>query len=381
MIQAGHKIAAYIASGHSWRDIGSPESYSMAVIEKTTPMAFLNAFGKEPVGPMAINFLAGDGSDRKWFRITAGNDSLVMADHGIKSDHGISDINSFLSIGRHLFNHKVSVPEIFLEDIFAGLVYLQDLGDTSLQMTVFGKDNHKIISLYETVIDRFLHMAVKGAESFDVSWTYQTPEYSRDLILERECRYFVDAFLNGYLNMDMDFGALEDEFSTLADLALIHGVKGFMHRDLQSRNIMVNDNDIYFIDFQGGRMGPIQYDLASLLHDPYVNLPELVKTVLLKYCLNKLQTLIEIEPQGFISGYRICSVTRLLQALGAFGYLSRVKGKTYFEAYIPVALKTLQRQLDDLETTLFHQLKKTLRFAATRFDELKKIRIQTRGLP
>ena len=170
----------------------------------------------------------------------------------------------------------------------------------------------------------------------------------------------------------MDFGALEDEFSTLADLALIHGVKGFMHRDLQSRNIMVNDNDIYFIDFQGGRIGPIQYDLASLLHDPYVNLPELVKTVLLKYCLNKLQTMIEIDSQGFISGYRICSVTRLLQALGAFGYLSRVKGKTYFEAYIPVALKTLQWQLDDLETTIFNQLKKTLGIAATQMGELNK---------
>ena len=80
--------------------------------------------------------------------------------------------------------------------------------------------------------------------------------------------------------------------------------------------------------------------------------------------------MIEIDSQGFISGYRNCSVTRLLQALGAFGYLSRVKGKTYFEAYIPVALKTLQRQLDDLETTLFNQLKKTLRFAAMQMDEL-----------
>jgi aminoglycoside/choline kinase family phosphotransferase/dTDP-glucose pyrophosphorylase len=372
MIRVGHKIAAFIPTGHYWRDIGSPESYTMAVIEKTAPLAFLRAFGKSPVGQVAINLLAGDGSDRKWYRVTDGNDSLVMADHGIKSDQGISEINSFLYIGRHLFKHKASVPEIFHDDIFAGLVFLQDLGDILLQTAVSGKDDHTIIFLYESVIDQFLHMAVHGAESFDASWAYQTPEYSRELILERECRYFVDAFLTGYLKMEIDFGMLADEFSYLADHALAHAVKGFMHRDLQSRNIMVKDNTIFFIDFQGGRMGPMQYDLASLLHDPYVNLPEHIKTVLFESCVNKLRTMIEINTQAFASGYWFCSITRLMQALGAFGYLSRVKGKTYFESYIPVALTTLQRQLDASEANIFIQLKKTVKDAAIKLDELKQ---------
>jgi aminoglycoside/choline kinase family phosphotransferase/dTDP-glucose pyrophosphorylase len=380
MIRAGHKIATYIPIGHYWRDIGSPESYKMAVVEKTAPMAFLKAFGEMPKHPFKIKLLAGDGSDRKWFRISAGNNSLVMADHGIKTDQATSEINSFLSIGRHLFIHNVSVPEIYHEDIFAGLVFLQDLGDTSLQMAVSGKDSHYLISIYQSVIEQFLHMAVHGAHSFDISWTYQTPEYSRELILERECRYFVDAFLSGYLNMDIDFGMLADEFSTLADLALTHSVKGFMHRDLQSRNIMVKDNRIYFIDFQGGRIGPIQYDLASLFHDPYVNLPEHIKNHLLNYCLNKLQIMIEIDTHHFVSGYRFCSVTRLLQALGAFGYLSRIKGKTYFEEYIPVALKILLPQLDALEPNMFIQLKQTIRDAAARLDELKKIKFKHEAL-
>jgi aminoglycoside/choline kinase family phosphotransferase len=145
-----------------------------------------------------------------------------------------------------------------------------------------------------------------------------------------------------------------------------------MHRDLQSRNIMVKDNTIYFIDFQGGRMGPIQYDLASLLHDPYVNLPEHIKTVLFKYCVNKLKIMIEINAQAFASGYWFCSITRLMQALGAFGYLSRVKGKTYFESYIPVALTTLQRELENSEANIFVKLKKTVKGAAMKLDELKQ---------
>jgi aminoglycoside/choline kinase family phosphotransferase/GTP:adenosylcobinamide-phosphate guanylyltransferase len=372
MIRSGHKIATYIPKDHYWRDIGSPESYTMAALEKTAPMAFLKAYGKIPSAPMSAELLAGDGSDRKWYRIKAGNDSLVMADHGIKSDDAISEINSFLSIGRHLFNHRISVPEIYHEDIFAGLVYLEDLGDTSLQLAVSGKDHHQIISLYESVIDQFLRMAVHGARSFDTSWTYQTSEYTRELILERECRYFADAFLTGYLNLDIGFGPLSGEFHNLADLALKHSVKGFMHRDLQSRNIMVRDSCVSFIDFQGGRIGPIQYDLASLLMDPYVNLPESIQSHLVRYCLKQLQTMIEINALKFISGYGFCTVTRLLQALGAFGYLSMVKGKKYFESYIPVALTTLQKQLDAPEMKIFIQLKKTVEEAAMRLKELRK---------
>jgi aminoglycoside/choline kinase family phosphotransferase/dTDP-glucose pyrophosphorylase len=376
MIRAGHKIAAYIPSGHYWRDIGSPESFRMAAIEKNAPIAFQKAFGRTPTGPVTIHLLAGDGSDRKWFRVVSGNDALVLADHGIKSDPAISEINSFLSIGRHLFSRNVSVPRIYHEDVFAGLVFLQDLGDTSLQMAVSGKDHHHVISLYKSVIDRFLHMAVQGAKSFDVSWTYQTPEYDRELILERECRYFVDAFLTNYLNMNVDFDRLAGDFAALADLALADSVKGFMHRDLQSRNIMLKDNAVYFIDFQGGRIGPIQYDLASLLHDPYVRLPERVKSILLDYCLNKLQTWMEVNQPAFITGYRFCSIARLLQALGAFGYLSRVKNKTYFESYMPVALKTLQKQLDAPETALLKRLKHIVNEASARLDELNPLNLK-----
>jgi aminoglycoside/choline kinase family phosphotransferase len=123
-----------------------------------------------------------------------------------------------------------------------------------------------------------------------------------------------------------------------------------MHRDLQSRNIMVKNGDYYFIDFQGGRMGPIEYDLASLLIDPYVSLPYPVQDQLLKYCIKKLLSFVDFDPDKFRTCFKYCALTRNLQILGAFGYLSREMGKTYFKQYIPRAVETLKINLFSLSS-------------------------------
>ena len=125
---------------------------------------------------------------------------------------------------------------------------------------------------YQAIIDSLIALSTQGVEGFDPAWAFQTPRYSRELILERECRYFVDAFLNGVAGLNANFEHFEDEFAIIADGALSHAVEGFIHRDMQSRNIMLKGGRWYFIDFQGGRLGPVQYDLASLLIDPYVGL-------------------------------------------------------------------------------------------------------------
>ena len=108
---------------------------------------------------------------------------------------------------------------------------------------------------------------------------------------------------------------------------------------------MIKDDTIYFIDFQGARMGPLQYDLASLLIDPYVDLPPEVQRRLLAYALEQLAAQMDIQADRFRRCYRFCSLTRNLQALGAFGYLTRVKGKSHFEKHIPAAVRTLRRNL------------------------------------
>ncbi|MCD6399301.1 phosphotransferase, partial [candidate division WOR-3 bacterium] len=358
LILSGKKIKAYISKKYYWKDIGTPERYTETVFDKMAPQAFKQAFPGYVCKKIECSKLKGDGSDRKWYRLTASGRSIVMVDHGIRKETGISEIDSFVLIGRHLYDKGISVPAIYLYDTFSGIVFLEDLGDVNLQAIV--KANKQILSYYKSTIELLIKMSVFGVKEFDQSWTYQTPYYDKEVILENECRYFVNAFLRRYLKLNICYDDFEDEFILLADKALEFSVNGFMHRDFQSRNIMIKNRKPYFIDFQGGRIGPIQYDLASLLIDPCVALSRHVQDQLLDYCVDKLSSYIHIDKKKFCLCYKYCAITRNLQMLGAFGYLSRAKGKTYFEQFIPAATESLKYNLSAVEDTQFPRLKSVI---------------------
>lgn len=358
MISCGEKIHAYIPDNHYWNDLGTPEKYIETVIGESAPKAFRLAFPDYKNEKIDRTKLKGDGSDRKWFRLVSKNKSLIMAGHGIRKELSAVEADSFIAIGRHLYNQGLPVPEIFLHDSFSGLVFLEDLGDTNFQTVITNAESQeKILLWYKTVIDLLITLSLTGGSGFDVSWTYQTPGYTEDLILEKECRYFTDAFLKGYLNKTIDFENYENEFKIIAKRALEYQVKGFMHRDMQSRNIMVKEGKIYFIDFQGGRIGPLQYDIASLLIDPYAGLSFLIRSELAGYCAEKISSLAGINADDFCRCFRYCSITRNFQILGAFGYLGKVKGKQFFLQHIPAAIKTLKESFDSPEGNDFPKLK------------------------
>ncbi|MBU0545237.1 MAG: phosphotransferase [Proteobacteria bacterium] len=358
MISCGEKIHAFNPENHSWNDLGTPGKYTETVICETAPKAFRLAFQDYKDRKINMSRLKGDGSDRRWFRLVSGKDSLIMADHSIRKELSVTEADSFIAIGLHLHKKGLPVPRIFLHDSFSGLVFLEDLGDMNFQTLILdAKSKSEIILWYKSVIDLLIKLSLTGGSGFDVSWTYQTPCYTEDLILEKECRYFTDAFLKGYLNKDVDFDGYENEFKVIASQALEYQVKGFMHRDMQSRNIMVKEGGIYFIDFQGGRLGPLQYDLASLLIDPYVGLPSGVRSELVDYCAKSISSLAGIKADNFCRCFKYCSITRNLQILGAFGYLSRVKGKSFFENYIPAALRSLKESFEAPEGKDFPKLK------------------------
>lgn len=350
LISRGIKVAACISENHYWNDIGTVRRYQEAGFDKMAPESFRKAFPDNADGyGKKINKvkIKGDGSDRNWYRLTSGHRSLIMADHGIRSQDSTTEVDSFVSIGQYLHKKGMPVPEIYLYDTFSGLVFMDDLGRADLQSVITETDHtDKIISHYKSVLNLLINFSVSCGEDFDGSWTYQTRRYDKNLIIEKECRYFVDAFLNGFTGMEVDYENFADEFSIIADNALSSATYGFMHRDMQSRNIMVLNNNYYFIDFQGGRIGPIQYDIASLLIDPYVELPLPVQDQLLHYSFEVLSSKVHMESADFFSSYRYCAMARNLQILGAFGYLSRIKGKTYFENYIPAALKSLKHILN-----------------------------------
>ena len=358
MLKTGLKIKAYTATNHFWRDIGTPESYFEAVYKESTPIAYEKAFGHKSKSPFQRQLLFGDGSDRKWYRIASNTRSMIMADHGINAQnsnqHLTAEVDSFIKIGQHLHEKKIPVPEIYHFETFPGIVYIEDLGDTNLQAVVEKETSDKtVINLYQSVIDQVILMSIQGAQSFQPSWTFQTPSYDKDLILKKECRYFVDAFLNKYLDLNVSFLKLTNEFEALAGLALKFAVSGFMHRDLQSRNIMVRDNKIYFIDFQGGRLGPVQYDLASLLTDPYVNLSSDIQNQLLDYSVARLKRKRSIDTNTFKTGYSYCAITRILQSLGAFAHLTKIKNKPFFARFIPIALTNLNTRINKLDSHNF----------------------------
>jgi aminoglycoside/choline kinase family phosphotransferase/GTP:adenosylcobinamide-phosphate guanylyltransferase len=354
LMSTDRRLKGFISQNAYWNDIGTPARFTESAIYHAIPKAFKQAYSDYRNKNIKQTKLRGDGSERRWYRLSSDAQSLIMVDHGIHTANETAAVDSFIHIGTHLHSAGIPVPRIFYHDRFAGLVFLQDLGNTDLQSaTSHTKHPETIISWYQQVIDLLIELSINGAEGFDPAWTYQTPRYDEQLILEKECRYFVEAFLNGYLGWKISADKYAEEFKSLAHKALEHPIMGFMHRDMQSRNIMFKDNQFYFIDFQGGRIGPLQYDLASMLIDPYVKLPPRIQSRLITYCVNRLLSYTKVEPELFRHCYEYCALTRNLQILGAFGYLSTVQGKKYFKKYIPSAVSTLQKNLSTHGKTEF----------------------------
>ena len=374
MLRKGLTIRGFVARDHYWHDIGTMEGYGEASRDAVARKALGCHRPAAKPGPLTWSKLKGDGSDRTWYRVAVqgrrtgpggsapvsstgkalrGDEgaSIILVDHGPPPGPEVCEADAFARIGKHLHERGVPVPRIHVYDRPSGLVALEDLGDVHLQDVVRRADDRgEVASHYRAVIDRLVHMAVEGAKGFDLRCTYQTPHYDQELILDGEARYFMEAFVRDYLGRETDFESLRPDFEALASRALEHPFKGFLHRDFQSRNILVKDGGYFFIDFQGGRLGPLQYDLASLLIDPYVALPQGLQETLLDYYIEKLSGSMAIDRDLFVDGYNCCALNRNLQILGAFAFLSRQKGKTDFEAYIPAALSSLKARLDNLPT-------------------------------
>jgi aminoglycoside/choline kinase family phosphotransferase len=164
-----------------------------------------------------------------------------------------------------------------------------------------------------------------------------------------EANYFRDAFLRRYLRLKADWPELDVPFEHLIEMASAADGRYYLHRDFQSRNIMVSDDGMAVIDWQGGRLGPLAYDLASLLIDPYTALSNEERDRIFECYLRLVQSLDRNAAELLKKTYPYLAIQRNLQILGAFSFLTRVRGKTYFEAYIPPALNSLQRLLDELQ--------------------------------
>jgi N-acetylmuramate 1-kinase len=312
---------------------------------------------EEPLTSLVVQRLAGDGSSRQFWRVGRHDGAsicLAVAPAG-RTEQDMMEAGSARLIGMHLHDQGVPVPAQYGWDAEAGLLLFEDLGDVKLHDLVEQSRNPRgemdlpaVRPWYVQTVQQLAFMQIRGAVDFDCDWCWDTKEYDRPLMLNRESGYFLRAFWQELLGQN-PLPGIAEEFEQIATMASQAPTGFFLHRDFQSRNIMAHNGQPCFIDFQGGRMGPLGYDLASLLIDPYTALPATFQEELLQVYLDAVMALDPVDAQQFRREYSFLALQRNLQIIGAFSFLSRVRGKVFFARFIVPALTSLVERLQDQE--------------------------------
>jgi hypothetical protein len=228
-----------------------------------------------------------------------------------------------------------------------GLILFEDLGDSKLHdlLLLHGAEAPEVDACYRQALVALAHLQTEGRHGFRPEWCWDTPRYDRALMLARESGYFRKALCEDLLGMNDLPRGLDQEFVFLAERAMQEPADFILHRDFQSRNLMVHGGETWIIDFQGARLGPLGYDPASLLIDPYAGLSQDRQQALLGCYLDALASHIPLDRGRFIEGYYYMALQRNLQILGAFAFLSKKRGKLFFQQFITPAATTLSQHL------------------------------------
>jgi aminoglycoside/choline kinase family phosphotransferase len=296
----------------------------------------------------AVEALPRTASGRYYFRMHLDGQS-VIGTYG----KNVEENRAFLYFSKHFANAGVPVPTIMAESE-DGLFYIQeDLGGTSLmdcnKALREGREDfpHELLDLYKKTIKELCKMQVKGAEGLDYSKCYASQAFDRQS-MTWDLNYFKYYFLN-LSDVSFDEGLLEKDFGKLVDYLLSEDTNFFLFRDFQSRNVMIRDDKPYFIDYQGGRQGALQYDLASLLYQSKADIPQHTRGVLLDYyidCLEGYQTVDRVVFKQYFHAYLL---VRLIQVLGAYGRRGLIEKMPYFIQSIPLGLRNVSWWLRQVE--------------------------------
>ena len=291
--------------------------------------------------------MAGDGSDRQFYRFAVGDLSLLAVLPSASQPQGMAEARAANAIGRHFFRHGAAVPRIYGFAEECGLILFEDLGDTKLHDLILlqGAEAPEVDTYYRQALAALVHLQTETRQGFQPDWCWDTPRYDRALMLARESGYFQKALCEDFLGMNGLPRGLGQEFVFLAERAMQEPADFILHRDFQSRNLMVHEGKVRIIDFQGARLGPLGYDPASLLIDPYAGLSPNRQQALLGCYLDALASHIPLDRGRFIEGYYYMALQRNLQILGAFAFLSKNRGKQFFRQFITPAAGSLHEHL------------------------------------
>jgi len=287
------------------------------------------------------------GSGRKIIRLANEKTSAIGILYDVREENV-----AFLEFSGHFRRHGLPVPEIYAEDLSHGAYLEEDLGDTTLfEFLSANRAGENIapqaVGVYRKVVGELPRFQIEAGRSLNYKVCYPRASFDRQSIAW-DLDYFKYYFLK-LAGVPFNEQALEDDFNCLIEFLLKAERDYFLYRDFQSRNVMVRDGNPSFLDYQGGRKGALQYDIASLLYDAKADLPPALRQELLDHYIHRLADFIELRRQVFMEHYYAYVYVRIMQALGAYGFRGFYERKTHFLQSVPYALKNLQWLLDNVE--------------------------------
>jgi len=298
---------------------------------------FKDLFGKEPekIVPLPVS-----GSARDYYRLsTSSNSGIGVYYKNTKENF------AFTEFSKHFKKIGLNVPEILSANIEKNVYLLNDLGDTTLfsymQKLRKGDDfPQEIFDLYKKAIHDLVEFQVDGSKRINFDLSYPRSAFDKQSMMW-DLNYFKYYFLK-LADIDFHEQDLENDFNTLTQFLLEAGQDYFLYRDFQSRNIMIKDSKLFYIDYQGGRKGPLHYDIASLLYDAKADIPTRIREELLEYYIESAGKKVVLLKEEFIEYFYGFVFIRIMQAMGAYGYRGFYERKDHFLKSIPFVLKNLE---------------------------------------
>ncbi len=320
------------------------------------------------------------GSEREYFRIKSKSKSVIGVFNPDKKEN-----KAFLTFSKHFKSKNLNVPEIYARDLRNNIYLEEDLGDTTLfaflrALRKNGEFPQEVFEIYKRVLEELPKFQIVAGQDLDYSVCYPRKKFDKRSMLW-DLNYFKYYFLK-LSKVPFEEQALERDFNRFIEYLLSTDVKYFLYRDFQSRNILLFNNQPYFIDYQGGRKGALQYDVASLLYDAKADIPQPVRNELLRHYLNELHNYIDFNDREFVEYYYGYVLIRILQALGAYGYRGFYERKEHFLKSIPYALENLSWLLANVEfpvkmPALFDALKRmTKSKALKKFSQKRSYKLK-----
>ena len=280
------------------------------------------------------------GSGRKIIRFSNEKHRAIGILYGVREENA-----AFLAFSKHFRSHGLPVPEIYAEDLTHGVYLEEDLGDTTL--FEFLSNNRtgeniapQVVEAYRKVVAVLPRFQVEASRDLNYEVCYPNPSFDRQSIAW-DLNYFKYYFLR-LAGIPFNEHALEEDFTRLTEFLLSAPRDYFLYRDFQSRNIMLRNGDPFFVDYQGGRKGALQYDIASLLYDAKADLPPDLRQQLLDHYLDRLSSFVPLDREAFLRHYYAYVYIRIMQALGAYGFRGFFERRAHFLQSVPYALKNLR---------------------------------------